>query len=41
MGPFEYLDDISKKGRVIHSPQARYIYVQWFIDQFPVRFSFL
>ena len=36
MGPYEYLDDMAKKGIVVHSPQARYIYIQWLIDQFPV-----
>ena len=38
MGPYEYLDDMSKKGRVIHSPQARFIYVQRFISEFPVQY---
>ena len=36
MGPYEYLDDMSKKGNVMHSPQARYIYIQRFISEFSV-----
>ena len=33
MSPYEYLDDMSKKGAVIHSPQARFIYIQRFISE--------
>ena len=36
MGPYEYLDDMSFKGRVVHSSQARYIFIQRYITDLPV-----
>ena len=38
LSPYEYLDEMSKKGRVIHSPQARYIYIQRSISQFSIQY---
>ena len=36
--PYEYFDEMSKKGRVIHSPQARFIYIRRSISQFSVQY---
>ena len=38
VSPYQYLDNMSKKGRVIHSPQARFIYIQRTIAQFSAQY---
>ena len=38
MDPYEYFDEMSKKGRVIHSPQARFIYIRRTISQLSVQY---
>ena len=38
MVPYEYLDEIAKKGFAIHSPQARYIYLQFVISDILIQF---
>ena len=38
LGPYEYLEEMSKKGRVIHSPQARFVYVRRTISQLSVQY---
>ena len=35
--PYEYLEDIGKRGFVLRSPQARYILLSWFISQFGIQ----
>ena len=36
--PYEYLDQMSKKGRVIHSPQARFVFIRRTISQLSVQY---
>ena len=38
VNPYEYLDQMSKKGRVIHSPQARFVLVRRMISQLSVQY---
>ena len=38
LDPYEYLDQMSKKGRVIHSPQARFVLVRRMISQLSVQY---
>ena len=40
MNPFDYLEIISKKGYVSHSPQSRYIFIMRIINQLPIYISF-
>ena len=36
LGPYEYLDEMSKKGHVYHSPQSRYIFILSIIYSLPL-----
>lgn len=38
LDPYEYLDQMSKKGRVIHSPQARFVLIRRMISQLSVQY---
>jgi hypothetical protein len=39
--PYVYLENMGKKGMVVHSPQARYIVLSWYISSFnPKRHPF-
>ena len=38
LDPYEYLDQMSKKGRVIHSPQARFVLIRRMISELPVQY---